>query len=184
MTSKKFFLLDGVVYHEDTSQNKTLYVPSSIRDDLIKLSHEKLGHLGADKCYNNMKSKCWFPLMRTKIDELIRNFLKSVNNRILHSIPKVLIPFDTIHIDYLGPWPCINSKRKLSLVVIDSFTKFVKLFSVNSTSTREVIASLSKYFEFCSRPRRIISDRGSSSTSLKFSEYKSGDMCSPIKRTG
>jgi len=44
---KSFVLLDGVVYHEDTSQNRTLYVPSSIRDDLIKLSHEKLGHLAA-----------------------------------------------------------------------------------------------------------------------------------------
>jgi len=44
---KSFVLLDGVVYHKDTSQNRTLYVPSSIRDDLIKLSHEKLGHLAA-----------------------------------------------------------------------------------------------------------------------------------------
>jgi len=54
------------VYHEDTNQNRTLYVPSGIRDDLIKLSHVKLGHLAANKCYKNMKSKFCFPLMRTK----------------------------------------------------------------------------------------------------------------------
>jgi len=77
-------LIDGVVYHEDTNQNRTLYVPSSIPDDLIKLSHETLCHLAADKCYNNMKAKYWFPLMRTKIDELIRNCLKCI----LHSVPK------------------------------------------------------------------------------------------------
>jgi len=61
---RSFVLIDGVVYHEDTKQN---------RDELIKLSHEKLGLLAADKCYNNMKSKYWFPLMRTEIDEWIRN---------------------------------------------------------------------------------------------------------------
>jgi len=63
---KSFVLIDGVVYHEDTNQNRTLYVPSGIRDDLIKLSHVKLGHLAANKCYKNMKSKFCFPLMRTK----------------------------------------------------------------------------------------------------------------------
>jgi len=96
---KSFVLIDGVVYNEDTNQNRTLYVPSSIRNDLIKLYHEKLGHLAAGKCYNNIKSRYWFPLMRTEIDELIRNCVKcilhsvpkSVNNRILHSIPKVQI---------------------------------------------------------------------------------------------
>jgi len=30
---KSIVLIDGVVYHEDTNQNRTLYVPSSIRDD-------------------------------------------------------------------------------------------------------------------------------------------------------
>jgi len=52
--------------------------------------------------------------------------------------------------------PCINSKRKHLLVVIDSFTKFVKLFPVNSTSTREVIASLNKYFGQVERVNRVL----------------------------
>jgi len=47
----------------------------------------------------------------------------------------------------------------------------VKLFPVNSTSTREVTASLSKYFKFYSRPRRIISNRGSCFTSSEFNEF-------------
>jgi len=47
----------------------------------------------------------------------------------------------------------------------------VKLFPINSTSTREIIASLSKYFEFNSRPRGIFSDRGGCFTSSEFSEF-------------
>lgn len=41
-------------------------------------------------------------------------------------IPKIPLPFDTIHIDHFGPITAIKSKRKHVLVVIDSFKKFVK----------------------------------------------------------
>lgn len=117
--------------------------------------------------------------MRSKVDLFIKNCLpcilhsvpRSIHNRTLHSIPKAPVPFDTIHIDHLGPLPSINSKRKHLLVIIDAFTKFVKLYPVNSTSTKEVNCSLEKYFEYYSRPRRIISDRGTCFTSFEFKEF-------------
>lgn len=97
------------------------------------------------------------------------------NNRTLHHIPKRPIPFDTIHIDHFGPLPAIISKRKHILVVTDSFTKFVKLYACNSTSTKEVCASLDKYIEYFSRPRRIISDKGTCFSSHDFVEYVLGN---------
>lgn len=62
----------------------------------------------------------------------------------------------------------MNSKRKHILHVIDGFTKYDKMYPVISTSTREVIACLEKYFEYYGRPRRIITDRGTCFTSLEF----------------
>ncbi|XP_039227284.1 uncharacterized protein LOC120320788 [Drosophila yakuba] len=117
--------------------------------------------------------------MRTKVEHFIRNCLscilhsvpRSIHNRTLHSIPKPCIPFHTLHIDHLGPLPSIISKRKHLLVVIDAFIKFVKLFPVNTTSTREARDALSKYFDFYSRPHRIISDRGTCFTSLEFTTF-------------
>ena len=94
-----------------------------------------------------------------------------ITERNLHPIPKEPTPFDIVHVDHFGPLPCLKSKRKLILVVVDAFTKFVKLYPVNSTSTREVIASLKKYFEYYRRPRRLISDRGTCFTSLEFEEF-------------
>ena len=93
-----------------------------------------------------------------------------INQRKLHSIPKSPIPCDTVHIDHYGPLPSVRSKQKYILVAVDGFTKFVKLFTVKSTSSREVISSLQKYFAFYSRPRRIISDSDSGScfTLLQF----------------
>lgn len=89
----------------------------------------------------------------------------------LHSIPKKPVPFDTVHIDHMGPLPSVKSKQNHVLVVIDAFTKYVNLYPANSTSTKEVIRSLEKYFGYYSRPRRIISDRGTCFTSLEFESF-------------
>lgn len=90
------------------------------------------------------------------------------NERTLYSIKKEPIPFNTIHLDHFGPLPTVNSKRKYLLVVVDGFTKYCKLYAVNSTSTREVLAALEKYFEYYGRPSRIISDQGTCFTGLEF----------------
>lgn len=109
----------------------------------------------------------------------IRNCLKCImyspesrNNRHnIFNIPKKPEPFDTIHIDHFGPLPSLRSVRKHVLVVVDSFTKHVKLYPVKTTSTKEVCAALQKYFDYYSRPRRVVSDRGSCFTGQAFSKF-------------
>lgn len=73
------------------------------------------------------------------------------------------------------------NKREHLLVVIDSFTKFTKLFPVNSTSTREVICALKKYFDFYSRPTRIVSYRGTCFTSMEFTKFLVDNNVTHIK---
>lgn len=117
--------------------------------------------------------------MKTKIKTFTENCIQCImyaapvrpSEQNLYCIPKAPVPFDTIHVDHFGPLPSLMNKRKHILVVVDGFTKFVKLFAVNSTSTKEVTASLEKYFDFYSRPRRIISDRGTCFTSLEFTDF-------------
>lgn len=106
--------------------------------------HEKIGEI---------KKHYWFPNMRPKIEKFVRNGVKCIMNaapartaeRNFYSIPKKPIPFDTLHLDHFDPLPSLTSKRKYVLVVIDAFTKYVKLYSVNSTSTKEVTAALNRY---------------------------------------
>lgn len=47
------------------------------------------------------------------------------------------------------------------------------MYPTNSTSTKEVTAALEKYFVYYSRPRRIITDRGTCFTSAEFDEFLS-----------
>lgn len=56
-------------------------------------------------------------------------------------------------------------------VLIDNFTRFVRLTSVKSTSSQNVLRSLKELVNDFGLPERIISDRGSCFTSKQFEEY-------------
>lgn len=107
-----------------------------------------------------MRDNYWFPDMKRKIENFRKNCAKCImysaphrpNARVLHSIPKDLTPFHTLHLDNLGPLSSLQSKRNNILVVIDAFTKFVKLYPILTTSTKEVYVGLTKYFDYYSRP--------------------------------
>lgn len=184
-----FKLYDGLVYKRDAVGRFLFFVPEEMEDNVIRTIHEKIGHLGIDKCCEQLKMHYWFPRMRCKVENFIKNCVKCLfnaaplrkNERNLYNIPKKPIPFDTIHIDHLGPLPALQSKKKHIFAIIDAFTKFVKLYPVNSTSTKEVINSLQSYFQSYSRPVRIVSDRGTCFTSHEFAEFLSKNNINHIK---
>lgn len=55
--------------------------------------------------------------------------------------------------------------------VVDSFTKFIKLYATN-TGAKESICALRRYFTDYSRPKRIISDRETAFSAMEF-----GNLC-------
>ncbi|XP_055913761.1 uncharacterized protein LOC129947273 [Eupeodes corollae] len=57
------------------------------------------------------------------------------------------------------------------LLYLDGFSKYVKLYAVKSTTTKEVMQCLESYFSFYSKPTRIVSDRGSCFTSEDFASF-------------
>lgn len=177
--SEQFELREGIVYKKHISGELLLYVPVELENNIIRHIHEKIGHLGISKCVDQIKMHYWFPKIKIKVEEFIRNCIQCIlysapvrsNEKNLYNIPKQPIPFHTLHLDHYGPLPAINSRRKYILVAVDAFTKYVKLYPVLSTSTKEVIASLNKYFEYYGRPSRIISDRATCFTSLEFRNF-------------
>lgn len=187
--SNLYEMRDGIVFRKYRRGGLFLYVASEMEDNLIRHVHEKIGHLGMIKCYQQIRMHYWFPYMLEKVGKFIKNCLKCImysaparsNEHNLYPIPKEPIPFHTVYVDHFGPLPSLKSKRKHILVVIDAFTKFVKLYPVVSTSAKEVCASLNRYFEYYSRPSRIISDRGSCFTSSEFSLYLSKRNITRVK---
>jgi len=138
-----------------------------------------IGHIGIDKVVGNIVKTYWFPNMREKIKEYIQNCLRCIefsppNSRaegFLHSIPKEKVSFATIHIDHFGPLEKIGKGYRRLLIVVDAFIKFIRIYSCKSTTIDESIKYLRDYFRAYSKPKRLISNRGTSFTSETFKEF-------------
>lgn len=84
--------------------------------------------------------------------------------------------------DHYGPIQLPSSGGfKYILVVVDAFTKFVKFYCTKSTNTEEVIKHLSNYMNYYSKPGRIITDRGSCFSSMKFDNFVKNNYIQHIK---
>ena len=159
------------------------YVPSNIESHVLFKYHNQMGHLGFAKTKEFISKIYWFPKLNEKIDSHIKNCLKCISftsssgkvEVSMHIVPKGDVPFATLHIDHFGPIVGTNVKiaRKHLFLIVDAFTKFVNLFDTKTTSSQEAINCLKQYFQNYSKPSAIISDRGSTFTSLEFIDFVS-----------
>lgn len=61
--------------------------------------------------------------------------------------------------------------KKHIFLIVDAFSKFIRLYAIKTNNTKEVIQCLDQYFRNYSKPKVIISDRGSAFTSAEFEKF-------------
>lgn len=172
-----YVMKNGLLYKE-LNGDTLIVAPTLMQNSIIQQTHER-GHFGPDKTEKLLRINYWFKGMRNKIEKVIQNCINCIlaerkSGKLegyLHPIPKGEIPFDTYHVDHLGPLPSTKKKYRHLLVVIDAFTKFVWLYPTKSTSSAEVIDKLIQQSAVFGNPRRIISDRGTAFTAHDFGDY-------------
>lgn len=153
-------------------------LPKNARWHIMKTYHDDTGHLGVEKCLEAMQAKYWFPKMRKHVERYISScigcqFTKKPTGKqpgLLHPISRPAIPFDTLHVDHLGPF-CKSNGKTYIFAVIDGFTKFVWLEAVVSANAKGAIASLNRLGQVFGYPSRIVSDRGTAFTGREFKDY-------------
>lgn len=76
----------------------------------------------------------------------------------IYPIEKGNTPFQTIHIDHLGPF--VKSKRGNThiLTIVDGFSKYAFVRPVKDTTSMTAIKALRGVFQDFGTPERIISD--------------------------
>lgn len=182
-------LHDGLVYRKDKHKKLLFYVPSSMETNVIRTCHDDLGHVGVNKVVGNIEKIYWFPRMREKVKTYIANCLRCVEfspssgktEGILHSIPKEKLPFDTVHVDHFGPLEKTGTGYRHLLIIIDAFTKFIRICPCKSTTSEEAIKHLRDYFRAYSKPKRLISDRGTCFTSDVFKQFLASEMVKHVQ---
>ena len=180
-TEDKYYELhEGLIYKELGNGKLLFLVPECMKTNVIRAFHDDLGHFGVDKVVENISRTYWFPAMRKKVKNHISNCLKCIDfshpsgkfEGYLHSLDKFL-PFQTIHIDDYGPLERYGRGYKHILSIVD-FTKYIKLYPCKSTKYEEAIRHLKEYFRYYSKPKRLISDRGTCFTSALIYRFHAG----------
>lgn len=166
---------DGLLYK---GLERRLVIPKSLEVEILKRVHEK-GHFGKRKMIEVIQKDYYIKNIGKKIEEFLLTCIPCLlatkkegkQEGFLNYIDKESIPLHTIHCDHIGP---LTETRKLYnyiLTVVDGFTKFVWLFPVKGTTSKETIDKLKILQQIFGNPIRLISDRGTAFTSKEFKEY-------------
>jgi transposase InsO family protein len=175
---KQFKIRQHRLYRQ-TENGLRWVVPKLARRQILRYYHDEMGHFALDKTLEIISKSYWFPGMRRYVTKYIANCLNCLYNKkptgkkpgLLHPIPKNSTPFDTIHIDHLGPFVSSTKKNNYLLVITEAFTKFILLKAVQSTKVGPLLCFLTTVIDMFGVPKRIISDRGSCFTCKKFVDF-------------
>lgn len=180
--SQTYDVRDGILYRK-VVRNKTIswlpVVPRSLIWTLINHTHNEIQHLGRDKTLDKLYEQYWFPEM----SKCVRKFIDSciicraskgpsgAQPVQLHPIPKVSVPWHTIHIDFTGKLSGKSDRKEYCSVIIDGFTKFVLLEHTCSLDSKSAIYALQKSVCLFGAPKRIIADQGRCYISSDFKTF-------------
>lgn len=95
------------------------------------------------------------------------------NNKQCLGATKAIVPEhkgDLVSADYYRPLVTSTAGVKYILVLIDNFTKYVKLYTLKRATTRGTIIKLKDYIEKYGKPRAILTDNGTQFTTSRWQE--------------
>lgn len=170
---RPYHIQNGIlVYKSERDHQARLAVPSNIVDVLVKCYHEQYGHFGISKIYSILKRNFYFPRMRRKVHHLIRacdvcqkskypprHLLGTMNPIIVHN------PGELVTVDFYGPLPEGRAKATFIFVVIDAFSKYVRLYPLRRAQSKIAALKIINDFSKIIPVQTVLSDHGSQFTS-------------------
>lgn len=178
MEDPQYELRNGLVYKKH-GENLLFLVPQQMEKHVLFRYHNEMGHIGAGKMVDIIRQTYWFSHIREKCEDHIKNCLKCISfsprsgkaEGYLNPIPKGNIPFETLHIDHYGPVDKQGSPKKYIFLIVDAFSKYIKLYPTKTTNANEAITYLKQFFQNYNKPINVISDRGTAFTSQNFKDF-------------
>lgn len=180
--AKTYEIRSGTLYRKVQRNGKTRclpIIPKQFRWSAVNNVHESIMHLGWEKTLEKMYEFYWFDKMSKYVRQFVDNCItcrlsKPPSGKIqseLHPIPKIDIPWHTVHVDITGKLSGKSEQKEYIIVLIDAFTKFVYLshtMKLDTDSCRKAVRSVISLFGV---PSRLIADQGRSFASSAFRDF-------------
>ncbi|CAC5408775.1 unnamed protein product [Mytilus coruscus] len=145
-----------------------LVIPRSLQDEILERLHD--GHQGIVKCRERAKSSVWWLGMSTIIENMVKRCQKCIENANDHAEPLLQPEFPK------RPWQKLASdlfelKGQTYLLVVDYFSRYIKIAKLSSTSSQSVVNHLKSIFARHGIPETFISDGGPQYSSFTFKQF-------------
>jgi hypothetical protein len=182
---ERFEVDSGKIYTKNGVDERVLCLPNSllkgrrVTEIAIDQAHKVLGHKATRKTLDYLRRWYWWPSMVKDVD----SFCKSCGlcqtmkvshlkpEGLLHNLPVPTKPWESIGMDFMGPFPKSKGKDYL-LVVICRLTSMVHLIPTVTTATAQDVAWLfvKEIVRLHGIPNSIVSDRDRKFVSIFWKE--------------
>jgi transposase InsO family protein len=170
-----FMIHNGILFQKKKGNNEKFRVciPDGIKSKLIELSHLKYGHMGGNKIYLCLKEFCVFPAMEKTIKTQLKKCVlcqkaKHVTVKQIGNL-RPIVPErvrELVSVDLIGELPTGVGGVKYIFVLVDVFSKFVKLYPIKRATTKTLLSKIfDKYIPEVGPIEAILSDHGTQFTS-------------------
>jgi len=168
--SQRYCLFQGTLFYRryESSDNWLVCIPLHRIDELLMNFHEHYGHVGPKKCIAAIRDVCYFRGISRRTRRIIRGCdicqrTKPSTVRIEGEMQHVMAdaPLSRVCVDLYGPLPSGWNNVKFIFVVLDCFTRFVRLYPIKRSTAVAVTNRMENdYIASYGVPQTIVSDHG------------------------
>ncbi|XP_043213609.1 uncharacterized protein K02A2.6-like [Amphibalanus amphitrite] len=147
-----------------------LVVPTKLRNRVLQEIHS--GHMGSSKMKQLARRHVWWPGLDRELENLASSCSACTEKRAappkstLHPWEQTSGPWERIHVDFAGPF-----QGTMLLIVSDSFSKWIEVTAMKSTTAERTVEELRKLFAGHGLPIQIVTDNGTQFTSEEFATF-------------
>ena len=163
------------------SQPRKVYLmPKNLIFPSVMRAHKQIAHLSAKATYEKLRLYAFFPNMLRIIREIILrcSACQTKTTRLPdqhHTLKSKVVgfPFQTLSLDFVGPFPASNKKQYTYLLTIkDLFTKWIEAFPLRQANSKEVMRIMGdEIFSRYGKCEQIHTDRGTPFISKEFKQF-------------
>ncbi|MBW0582433.1 hypothetical protein O181_122148, partial [Austropuccinia psidii MF-1] len=175
---KKFFLMDGLLYHRDKHTSALTVVDRDHISLILQECHDcpYMGHTSEDRTKERVASTAWWPNWEQELGEYINTCerCQKANRKhgkkygLLQHIEEPKHPWETINIDWVtGLVPGGKENYNACLIIVDRFSNSMRClpFHKEDTAMETTLLFWNNIISTCGVPKSIISDRDPKFTS-------------------
>ena len=155
-------------WEEEMYTLKAYEVPEDKRTIIKEFHNSSVGHWGVQKTYDKLRAKGHeWDLMRGHVRHFVKHCpccQKMSRLKVaIHTRPyttATYAPFERIAVDTIGPLPIDEDGNKYLIVIIDCFSRYLKLHPAQDATATAAAPALLQFVSTYGQPSQILSDNG------------------------